>query len=301
MSAFNEAQDDFNKAKSHAKLQSLLKTLTWKNNELLSWYEVTSIIKPSSETYLGMRTIPVNRIIGSEGRYHDFSAAFYPKKERLRARWVSIDNAQLKNIILPPISVYSLGGWYFVRDGNHRVSVAKTTGVDFIDADVVELDSKIPLEPGISMKEIRRRVVRYERSAFLEQYGYLGLPAGDIVFTSPGSYPELVNHILVHKYYINQKIDHEITMQEAAQSWYKNVYTPIVNEIREEHLLAGFPGATEGDMYLWIVKRWDELKHTVKEDLPIKDAVKMVEKESNGVFLRFKRYLLYLINKIRKN
>ena len=301
MSASSEAQDDFNKAKSRAKLQGLLKTLSWKNNDLLSWYEVTSIIKPSSETYLGMRTIPVDRIIGSEGRYHDFSAAFYPKRERLRDRWVSVDDAQLKNIILPPISVYSLGGWYFVRDGNHRVSVAKTTGVDFIDADVVELDSKIPLEPGISMREIRRRVVRYERNAFLSQYGYLGLPVGDIVFTSPGSYPELVNHILVHKYYINQKIDHEITMKEAAQSWYKNVYTPIVQAIREEHLLAGFPGSTEGDMYLWIVKRWDELKREGKENLPIKEAVKVVEKESNRIFSRAKRYLLYLINKIRKN
>lgn len=296
----NEAQDNFNRARSHAKIQGLLKTLTWKNNDLLSWYEVTSIIKPSSETYLGMRTIPVDKIIGSEGRYRDFSAAFYPKKERLRQRWVSVDDAQLKNIILPPISVYSLGGWYFVRDGNHRVSVAKSTGVEFIDADVVELDSKVPLEPGISMKEIRRRVVRYERSAFLEQYGYLGLPAGDIVFTSPGSYPMLINHILVHKYYINQNIDHEISMEEAAQSWYKNVYTPIVKAIREEHLLAGFPGSTEGDMYLWIVRRWDELKHEGDENLPIEEAVKRVEKESNGMLARIKRYILYLANKFKK-
>ena len=301
MSANGEAQDDFNKAKSRAKIQGLLKTLSWKNNDLLSWYEVTSIIKPSSETYLGMRTIPVNRIIGSEGRYHDFSAAFYPKRERLRDRWVSVDDAQIKNIILPPISVYSLGGWYFVRDGNHRVSVAKATGVEFIDADVVELDSKIPLEPGISMKEIKRRVVRYERDAFLAQYGYLGLPSGDIVFTNPGSYPELVNHILVHKYYINQKIDHEITMKEAAQSWYKNVYSPIVQAIREEHLLASFPGSTEGDMYLWIVKRWDELKREKDKNLPIKEAVKALEKESNGLLSRLKRYVLYIRSKIKKN
>lgn len=302
MSISSEAQDDFSKARTRARLQGLFKTLAWKNNDLLSWYEVTSIIKPTSETYLGMRTIPVDKIIGSEGRYHDFSSAFLPKRERLRSRWVSIDDAHIRNVILPPISVYSLGGYYFVRDGNHRVSVAKASGVAYIDADVVELDSKIHLEPEISMRELRRRVVRYERSSFLEQYGYLNLPAGDIVFSTPGAYPELVNHILVHKYYINQKIDHEISMEEAAQSWYKNVYSPIVSAIREDHLLAGFPGATEGDMYMWLVKRWDALKRSSKkDDIPIKDAVKLVEKENYGLFARAKRYLLYLIGKIRKS
>lgn len=301
MIADNDAQYDFNKARTRARMQGLLRTLSWKHDDLLSWYEVTSIIKPKSETYLGMRTIPVDKIIGSEGRYHDFSAAFLPKRERLRSRWVSVDSAQLNNIILPPISVYSLGGWYFVRDGNHRVSVAKANGIDFIDADVVELDSTIPLEPGISMKEIRRRVVRYERGMFLQQYGSLNLPFGDIVFTTPGAYAELINHILVHKYYINQNMEEEISMEKAAKSWYDNVYSPIVKAIREDHLLADYPGSTEGDMYMWIVKRWDEFKHKGDENMSIKDAVKRVEKENNGLIDRAKRRLLYIWSKVKRN
>ena len=90
-------------------------------------------------------------------------------------------------------------------------------------------------------------------------------------------------------------------MKEAAQSWYKNVYSPIVQAIREEHLLASFPGSTEGDMYLWIVKRWDELKREKDKNLPIKEAVKALEKESNGLLSRLKRYVLYIISKIKKN
>ena len=159
MNSNSTAQDDFYKAKAKAKFQGLFSALHWKNNDLLSFYEVTSIIKPKSETYLGMRTIPVSKIIGSEGRYHDFSSAFMPKREQLKTRWVSVDTAIINDIILPPISVYSLGGYYFVRDGNHRVSVAKAQGLEFIDAEVVELDSEIELKPGITMKELRTKVV----------------------------------------------------------------------------------------------------------------------------------------------
>ena len=296
----NTAMDDFTKAKRKAKFQGILSTLSWKNNDLLSFYEVTSIIKPKSETYLGMRTIPVSKIIGSEGRYHDFSSAFFPKREQLRARWCSVDSAVINDVILPPISVYSLGGYYFVRDGNHRVSVAKAQGVEFIDAEVVELDTEIPLKPGLSMKELKAKVVEYERNTFISQYKPSYLPMGDIVFTTPGSYPEMVNHILVHKYYINQKIDHEISFEEAAKSWYENVYSPIVNEIRAEHLLAAFPGQSEGDMYMWLVRRWDEYKRENK-NISAAEAVRKAGKEKGkGVFRRLERYMAYYIQRVSR-
>lgn len=297
----NTAMDDFTKAKRKAKFQGILSTLSWKNNDLLSFYEVTSIIKPKSETYLGMRTIPVSKIIGSEGRYHDFSSAFFPKREQLRARWCSVDSAVINDVILPPISVYSLGGYYFVRDGNHRVSVAKAQGVEFIDAEVVELDTEIPLKPGLSMKELKAKVVEYERNTFISQYKPSYLPMGDIVFTTPGSYPEMVNHILVHKYYINQKIDHEISFEEAAKSWYVNVYSPIVKEIRAEHLLAAFPGQSEGDMYMWLVRRWDEYKRS-DSSISAADAVRKAGDESGkGLFHRLKRYIAYYLSKFSKD
>ena len=248
-----------------------------------------------------MRTIPVSKIIGSEGRYHDFSSAFFPKREQLRARWCSVDSAVINDVILPPISVYSLGGYYFVRDGNHRVSVAKAQGVEFIDAEVVELDTEIPLKPGLSMKELKAKVVEYERNTFISQYKPSYLPMGDIVFTTPGSYPEMVNHILVHKYYINQKIDHEISFEEAAKSWYENVYSPIVKEIRAEHLLAAFPGQSEGDMYMWLVRRWDEYKRS-DSSISAADAVRKAGNESGkGLFRRLKRYIAYYLSKFSKD
>ena len=293
--------DDFSRAKNKARMQTILNTLTWRNPDLLSFYEVTSLIKPKSETYLGMRTIPVDRIIGSEGRYHDFSAAFFPKRELLRNRWESIDSAMIGDVILPPISVYSLGGYYFVRDGNHRVSVAKSKGVEFIDAEVVELDSQIPLRAGMTMKELREAVVAYERKDFIDQYKPDYLPMDEISFTVPGAYPEMVNHILVHKYYVNQEYPYEISFEEAAKSWYANVYFPIVNEIRKQHLLAAFPGQTEADMYMWIVRKWDEYKRIENKNMTAAEAVRRIGRESRrNPFTRLARYIRYYLLRFLK-
>lgn len=277
--------DDFHRAKNRARIHSLFDKLTWKNPDLLSLYEVTSIIKPKKETYLGMKTIEIDKIIGSEGRYRDFSAAFLPKREMLRARWTSIDQARLTDVVLPPISVFALGGYYFVRDGNHRVSVARSMGVEFIDAEVVELDSEIKLEPGMTTKQLKQRVVEYERSAFIEQYKPSYLPMGEISFTTPGAYPEMVNHILVHKYYINQNVEGEISFEDAARSWYKNVYSPIVDQIRKDNLLFYFPGNAEGDLYMWLVRRWDELKKA-KANASIKEASEDLRKKSSSSLLK---------------
>lgn len=290
--------DDFNKALRHARFQELFSTFRWHNPDLLSFYEVTKLIKPEAEYYKGMQTIPVNKIIGSESRYHDFSSAFYPKNVHLKNRWESIDAARLDDVILPPISVYKLGEWYFVRDGNHRVSVARTKGIEFIDAEVVELTSKIPLEEGITLNEIKKRVVNYERQRFIEQFNPTYLPMDRIVFTAPGSYPEMVNHINVHKYYVNQTLPDEMTFEEGAKSWFKNVYLPIADAIEKEHLLMEFPGQTEADLYMWLVRRWDEMKR-INALATENDAAKAIKKEQKKPLIH--RWVKYIQSKLNRN
>ncbi len=288
---------DFIKAHRHAVFQNIFSTFRWSNPDLLSFYEVTKLIKPEAEAYKGMQTIPVRNIIGSENRYHDFSSAFYPKNISLQRRWESVDAANLDDVILPPISVYKLGQWYFVRDGNHRVSVARSKGVEFIDAEVVELTSKIQLEEGITLNEIKRRVVAYERQRFIEQFNPTYLPMDRIVFTAPGSYPEMVNHILVHKYYMNQGIKEELTFEQGAIDWYQNVYLKIAEAIENEHLLVEFPGQTEADMYMWLVRKWDEMKR-LNEKATENDAAKAAKNEIKTPFLiRWGRYLKSLLSR----
>ncbi len=287
------SREDFARARSKGRMQQLLSTLQWKNNELLSFYEVTKLIKPKLETYRGLMAIPLEKVIGSEGRYHDFTLAFFPRKEMLRSRWQSIDEAHLHQVILPPISVYKLGDSYFVRDGNHRVSVAKAQGVEFIDAEVVELDSEIPLEPGMTRMQLVKRVVSYERQRFLDEYQLDRFMDMDLVkFSSPGMYPEIVNHIQVHKYFINQDRKDEIPFDDAARSWYMHVFLPIVMQIREDRLLRTFPGKTCGDLYLWIVRHWDFLKQGVEQDVTIEKASKDFKiRFGKGWFKRWREWM----------
>ena len=289
--------NDFDAARLKAKIQKVFSTFRWKNPNLLSFYEVTKLIKPDSEAYLGMQTIEVKKIIGSENRYQDFSLAFYPTNNALKNRWESVDAARLDNITLPPISVYKIGEWYFVRDGNHRVSVARSEGMEFIDAEVVELSSKINLEEGMTLNELKKRVVAYERQMFIDQYHPTYLPMDKIYFTTPGAYPEMVHHILVHKYYANEHLDRVLSFQEGAESWYKNVYSPIVGAMDKEHLRSHFPGSTDGDIYMWLVRRWDEMKRidalSTEEDAA-KDVIKNDQKSV------FRHYLDYIMSKLSR-
>jgi hypothetical protein len=98
------------------------------------------------------------------------------------------------------------------------------------------------------------------------------VPEGEIDFTEPGRYEELLRHIQGHKYFLNQDREEEIPFLEAAQSWYRNLYRPIIRIIREENILSRFPGRTHSDLYMWIIKHWDELKKKYGNDFSLKIA-----------------------------
>src|SRR6056297_1299231 len=253
----SQARDDFNKARSKATISQLLNALTPDRQRLLSLEDVRNLLKPKSEVYKGMQTVPIEKIIGSEGRYKDFTSAFLPKRDFIRGRWESVDRAHLSDVILPPIKLYEIGGVYFVRDGNHRVSVAKAQGVISIDAEVVSLDTEIPLSESMTRRNLEDAVIEHERQRFLDRSQLRRiLPDEAFTVTSPGRYDELAQHIFGHKYYLNEYRAVEIPLEEAILSWYRNVYRPIVDVIRDNHLMSRFQGRTVTDLYLWIVKRW---------------------------------------------
>ena len=139
-------EEDFNKARNKALVNEIQHFLTPEEVSLISLNDVKQLIRPTNETYVGMKVVPIEKIVGSEGRYNDFDNHFFPKSSHLRMRWEHVDEAAIKDIILPPIKVYEISGLYFVRDGNHRVSVAKSRGTEFIDAEVVSLHPMVIIE-----------------------------------------------------------------------------------------------------------------------------------------------------------
>lgn len=257
----SETNEDFAKARNKALFNEVQHFLNPEEATLISFSDIKKMLKPQNETYLGMQTVPVDRIVGSEARYQDFDNRFFPKKMHLKTRWEHIDMAHIKDINLPPITLYELGGVYFVRDGNHRVSVAKAKGVEFIDAEVVSLQSEIKLNPKDSLQKMTRQVINYEKRVFYSETGF-----GDITdfwgldFSVPGQYDVIYNHILTHKYYINMNKTGEIPMDKAIISWFTTVYLPVIKVIDRHNVMRYFKGRTKSDMYVYIIKYWDEIK-----------------------------------------
>src|SRR5215471_15933196 len=149
-----QALDDFASARRGAFLDAIAAVVLRRPNELLSFEEVSRRLPIKSQVYRGVEAIPVNRIVGSVDRYEDFNRRFMPTQTHTQSRWVNVDQAILTDVALPPIQVYKIGEVYFVRDGNHRVSVAKEKGMAFIDAQIVELGTTIPFRAGSDAREL---------------------------------------------------------------------------------------------------------------------------------------------------
>ncbi|HET6449803.1 MAG TPA: transcriptional regulator [Spirochaetia bacterium] len=254
------ARSDFGRLRTRETLMRILSLLKSQRDEMLSLGDVRSLLRPETETYRGMQTIPIAKIVGSEGRYKDFNRAFLPRHDKLIRRWMSVDIAHYKDVHLPAIHVFEIGGSYFVRDGNHRVSVAKAQGTEFIDAEVISLSSRIPVTPGMTLAELKRAVIDFESSRFLEETRLDRLrPGCRIEFTEVGRYDELLGHIREHKWYINLRKSTEIPFEEAAASWYDSVYFPVIEIFRETRILARFPRQTEADLFVYVGRHWGEL------------------------------------------
>ena len=94
--------------------------------------------------YAGIKVVDINRIIGTEGRMTDFDIGFHPVNEKSRQRWVNMALAYLVQLPLPPVELTQIGDAYFVRDGHHRISVARSFGQLVVDAEVVIIDAAPP-------------------------------------------------------------------------------------------------------------------------------------------------------------
>ena len=143
VSVEEQVDKDFHRARRKASLRRW-RDLLWRDSaheRLLSFDEAKGAQVQWSQAYRGMRTVEVEKITGSVGRYRDFDGSFLPRKESMGDRWGRIDRAYHRGVELPAVSLYKIGDAYFVRDGNHRVSVARYHGVVEIDAEVVELSA----------------------------------------------------------------------------------------------------------------------------------------------------------------
>jgi hypothetical protein len=147
MSVEEQVDADFSRARRRAFLRRISARL-WKRpipNRLHCFGEVSRKLGVAGGVRRGRRTVRLTDIVGSVSRCSELDSAFLPLRGSARTKWERIDRAFHRGEELPPVRLYKIGSSYFALDGNHRVSVARYQGVEFIDAEVTEFT--IPLAP----------------------------------------------------------------------------------------------------------------------------------------------------------
>ncbi|NMB02244.1 MAG: ParB N-terminal domain-containing protein [Firmicutes bacterium] len=208
---------------------------------------------------LGLRTVPVDDIVGSVNRWRDFDARFRIKNRHTFHRYTKIKQAVERGNIMPPVSLYKVRDKYYVVDGNHRVSAAKEVGQTYIDAHVVEFFPP----PNSELNLIWR-----ERSMFEHKTGLSG-----IQFTELGSYDKLLLQIEDFRKEESETIGLELTLEQASSSWEQEIYKPVCQLIREQGLLRDFPKRTEADLFLYASYHKVAKSRLTKEKVSYREAL----------------------------
>ena len=144
-SDYYQAFEDYRKARRSAAFQEVLARIRGNPEDLvlLSYEDVRKQLQAIEKSTEQLAEIPLDKIVGSVGRYHDFTRRYLPKSSIDQSRWARV-MANTKGLSgLPPIDVYKIGEVYFVKDGNHRVSVARQMGNTSIQAYITDVESKV--------------------------------------------------------------------------------------------------------------------------------------------------------------
>ncbi len=219
---------------------------------LPSFAELRSRLHLFDQTYVGLCTIEVPKIVGTVDRATDFDRDFLPRSQQTRARWEQLER-EYPTGAFPPISAYQVNDVYFVIDGNHRVALAKHRGAGFIDAEITEIHTDLDIDESIDFARI---IYLEQEQQFMERSGLArARPVARIDLTRPQRFAELLDAVKVHGYDMMIERGAALRPEDIAADWYDRVYVPAVESIRWERLTDLVPDATEGDLFLWVLQR----------------------------------------------
>ena len=145
----------------------------------------------ASDVSLGLVDIPLDRVIGTSnaGRTQAFAANFMPlmdAKSEFGSKWSNLCDAHLDEGIRDAIKVYEYLNYYYVVEGNKRVSVLKYFEADSIPAFVTRKVPKLTDD-----EEIK---IYYEFMDFNRKTG-----VNFIWFSHEGGYKRLMDQVRINK------------------------------------------------------------------------------------------------------
>ena len=281
------ALEDFDAARFRAFTRAVSSILTRRARRLPSIEPVLEAAGLEGRSYGGIQEVPLDRVVGSAAppsKTGDFDPGFLPVNRRLRDRWTRIYQAMVEGDELPPIDVYKVGDDYYVIDGHHRVSVARSLGRATINARVVEVKTRAPLGRKRDAAALLRAA---EYAVFLETTQlHRTRPEARLECSRLGRYDEILKHILGHGYFLGLELGRPVPLPEAAASWYDRVYNPVAAAIRKHKVLEQLPGWTEADLYVEITRRWLKMSQVGEASGPDPAVLGLLEEHADNWWRR---------------
>jgi hypothetical protein len=254
-----DAQFDFGRARRQRLLSRLADRLRREPSDvhvILPFDEVLEALGRRGEHYAGLESIPLDSIVGTVDRTRDFDRGFRPTSGRTRERWEKMAEAQRRGVAMPPIAVYRVGRLHFVRDGHHRVSVARALGLDAIDAYVTEIDTQIPADPALRAGELPLK--GHER-IFSERVPLPPEARDEVRLSDAWGYAALAEGVEAWGFRVMQDRGELMTREQVAREWLELEFRPVVSMLRD----AGLVGrGTPADAYMHVAAERYRLMRT---------------------------------------
>ena len=270
-----DAQFDFSRARRRralARLSARLRREPDDVNHILPFEEVARALGRTGERRLGQELIQLDSIVGTVDRSREFDRDFRPTSPRVRERWQGINLAQRKGEAMPPIDVYRIGELHFVKDGHHRVSVARALGHKDINAYVTEVQTQLGAGREIRMKDLP---LKSHQRLFYERVPLTPEERERIHLSDEWRYAALAEAVEAWGFRASQARGEDLSRQEVAESWFRDEYVPVIEMLNEAHLVPKGVSDTEAYMKVahlrYLILRtheWtDEVIDAIRRDL----------------------------------
>jgi len=193
-----------------------------KKENLKSFTEIQKEENAYNSVNLGIKEIPLDKIVGSVEKYSYFDKNFVPKNDIVKQRWINIYVGYMMDSMLPPVILYKIKDDYYVYDGNHRVSVAKFLNFASIEAEVEEF---------LPTKDTKDKVIYREHMFFEKETGI-----EEIILSEPIKYKYLCEEIESYTALLSKRRNRDFNLREGAEKWYKEVFLPIKGLLEENNI-----------------------------------------------------------------
>jgi hypothetical protein len=270
----SDAQTDFGRARRRQVASRLARRLRGEPGDvhmILPFDEVIDALGRRSERRVGLRTIPLDAIVGTVDRTREFDRSFRPTSRRVKRRWQRIAEAIRRGEAMPPIDVYKIGDMYFVRDGHHRVSVARQLRLDVIEANITEIETAVGADARVRIRDL---AMKSHQRLFFERVPLPPEQRSRIVLPHGSWYAGMAEGFEAWAFRFMQACGEFMTREEVARVWFEEEYEPVVEMLREADLIGDM---TEAEAYTRVVSlrylllrthRWDEdILERLREEL----------------------------------